>query len=316
MGCYVPAGRVSNDDLARLTGKDPNWFETRTGIRTRARAERDETTSGMACDAVRDLLVRNPRALEGVDLILAGSYTPNDTLATIAHRVQREFNIQGANAMYLSTACTSFVTCLEVAQAYLTTEKASKVLIVVAEHNSLFSSDADPFSGHLWGDGAAAVIVEQTALPTTRLQICGLESSGLGTEGSGADALGLDISSRVINMPNGKEVFTLACQHMAKAVRQILSNHKCSLDELLAIVAHQANVRIIKHVAKDLGMPLDLFPATIAEWGNTGCASIPLTLARWDACRTEDGWLVCVAFGGGYSCGSLLVRAMNSGSAS
>lgn len=128
-GFYVPEERVPNQHFFELNGLTSEWIEQRTGIKTRSKARPDENINTMGLEAIRNALPKLPYDIKEVDLIIAASYSPYDTVATAAHVAQREFQIQEAKALYLSSACSSFVNALEVVEGYFAMGKATKALI-------------------------------------------------------------------------------------------------------------------------------------------------------------------------------------------
>lgn len=306
-GEFVPARVVDNEYFARLTGRPADWFAQRTGIRERRRLEHGQNLNTMAAAAVQSLLAGGAASLDGVDLIIGVSYTPLDTIATLAHVVQRQFSLRGARAVYLSTACSSFMDAIDMAAAYFASGRARKALIVAAEHNSAFSRDEDEMSGHLWGDGAAAVLLEADAQPA-QFEILDVRTRGLADIGHGPESISLNPQAEGLVMRHGKEVFARACHEMANATRSILANNGLGIEDVRLLVPHQANKRIIDHVAHDLGLPGDRAAITITELGNTGCASVAITLHRYASTVAQGEYVVLVTFGGGYSVGSALLR--------
>ena len=308
IGVYVPPGRVDNDRFCELTGKDPEWFVSRTGIHSRSRAAEHESTTSMGCDAVRALLAADSNALDDVDLIIGSSYTPDDTLSTLPARVQREFGIVDARVYFLSTACSSFISALEMARLMLLTGEVHKALIVVSEHNSFYSDDADRFSGHLWGDGAAAILL--TTDPTDALfSVDYVYSRGVACAGKGPDAISLHPAkgSKGLLMSEGRDVFARACEYLADEIRTALAKLKLTLADIDWLVPHQANLRILANVAKTLGLPMERCAVTVDCLGNTGCASIPITIGHV-LDQIEPGQTVAAAaFGGGYSSGAAIL---------
>lgn len=302
---YLPEKIVDNEYFSSLLGKPTNWFFERTGIRQRRRAAPHENVHTMAFDAVR-ALVRDGGSLAGVDLVVGASYTPLDTIGTLAHAIQREFALAGARALYLSTACSSFLDGLEIASLYLKAGKARKALIVAAEHNSAYARDEDISSGHLWGDGAAAVLVGVDSAHA-EFEILDVETRGLGELGHGPEAVMLR-QPVGITMPHGREVFMHACENMARAVRSLLSRNGLNLLDVALFVPHQANGRILTHVAHDLKVPLERFAMTIEDLGNTGCASVAISLHRHGGHVGPGQHVALVTFGGGYSVGAALLR--------
>jgi 3-oxoacyl-[acyl-carrier-protein] synthase-3 len=307
-GEYVPERIVDNEYFSRLTGRSVEWFETRTGIRARRRAAAHENTNSMGVAAVANLLASDPHALTGIDLIVGASYTPWDTIGTIAHAVQRQFGLKKTKALYVSTACSSFTDALELTAAYFDSRRASKALIIAAEHNSLYANDADEKSGHLWGDGAAACVLAKQSRPGA-LAILDIVTQGLADRGFGPEAITMAPRNGGLVMSHGRDIFTQACHEMAASTRDLLRRHEISIDQVRLFIAHQANKRIIDHVIEDLGLPPERAALTIVDLGNTGCASVPITLhrARGRLARGELG--ILVTFGGGYSAGSVLLRA-------
>jgi 3-oxoacyl-[acyl-carrier-protein] synthase-3 len=302
---YLPERVVDNEYFSSLLGKPPSWFEERTGILQRRRAAPDENVHTMAVRAVAALKTQGA-SLADVDLIIAASYTPLDTIGTIAHVVQREFRLQGARAMYLSTACSSFLDALDVAFVYFKAGKASKALIVAVEHNSAYARDDDIMSGHLWGDGASAVLLSRTAT-TSAFEVIQIDTKGLGDLGHGPEAVSLT-AAKGLTMPFGREVFTHACEGMAASIRGLLASNELTVEDVRLLVPHQANRRILDHVAHDLKLPKERLALTIDSLGNTGCASVAIALHRYGHTVAKGQWVVLVTFGGGYSVGTALLR--------
>jgi 3-oxoacyl-[acyl-carrier-protein] synthase-3 len=305
-GEYVPARIVDNLHFSELTGRAVDWFAQRTGIRERRRAGADENVNSMAIEAVRSL-VASGVALAGVDLVIAVSYTPLDTIATLAHVVQREFALRNARALYVSTACSSFMDALDIAQAYIDARRAQRVLVVAAEHNSAFARDEDEMSGHLWGDGAAAVLLSAAPGPS-HFEVLDVQTRGLAWLGDGATSISLNPAAAGLVMRNGKQVFAHACHEMANETREILARNALDISQIRLLVPHQANKRIIDHVAGDLGVPPERAAVTISDLGNTGCASVAITLHRHAHLVKAGEYVVLVTFGGGFSSGAALLR--------
>ena len=218
-------------------------------------------------------------ALDGVDLIIGSSYTPDDTLSTLPARVQREFGITDARVYFLSTACSSFISAVEMARLMLMTDEVHKALIVVSEHNSFYSDDADRFSGHLWGDGAAAILL--TTDPTDALfSVDSVYSRGVACAGKGPDAISLHPAkgSKGLLMSEGRDVFARACEYLADEVRTALAKLKLTLADVDWLVPHQANLRIIEATAKYAGIPMDKVFVNLNRYGNISSATIPVAL--------------------------------------
>lgn len=148
-GFYVPEERVDNQHFLELNGLTSEWIEQRTGIRSRSKAKAEENINTMSMEAVRNALPKLPYDITDVDLIVSASYSPYDTVATAAHLAQHEFHIENAKALYLSSACSSFLNALEVVEGYFAMGKATKALILSADKNSAYYNETDPKAGHL-----------------------------------------------------------------------------------------------------------------------------------------------------------------------
>ncbi len=155
-GFYVPAERVDNEYFLNVNGLTSEWIEKRTGIRSRSKASEGEGHNSMGLAAIKDAMDKSPYPIEDVDLIVSASYSPYDTVATLAHEAQRLYNIDRAKAVYASSACSSFVNGLEIVEGYFAMGKAKKAILVCSEHNTYYANETDPKCGHLWGDAAVA----------------------------------------------------------------------------------------------------------------------------------------------------------------
>ena len=302
IGSYVPEGRVGNDYFKDVNGLTDEWILQRTGISTRSKAAEGENVDSMGMAAVEDALKNLPYPITDVDLIVAASYSVYDTVATVAHMVQQRYKISGAKALYLSAACSSFINGMEVIEGYFAMGKASKALIVCSEHNTYYSNESDPKSGHLWGDAAVAFFVSKERVAPTDIEVLDIYTEGLGDVGKGPGGVKLRPKEDGITMPDGRDVFIHACKYMTYALNKSLANTGKTIDDLKHIICHQANKRIVVQVAHQLGQDFSKFLNNIEELGNTGSASAPLVFVQ-NRDKFGSGELAAlIVFGGGYSC--------------
>ncbi len=307
-GYYIPAERIPNSYFAKLHDKPEDWFVQRTGIRTRSRASAKETIDYMSIHAVQDAVKRLPFPIAEVDLIIFASYSPDDTVGTTAHVIQREFNIENAKTMYISSACSSALNAVEIVRAFFQTGIASKALLVAADRNSTYSDDNDPQHGHLWGDGAVAYFFSTERFGEGDMELVDIETHGLGHIGAGPAGVFLKPKTDGSRMPYGRDVFNQACVYIEKCSREVLDRNGLEVVSLDWFVSHQANMRIVSHVCKELGLPEERTLNNIQELGNTGCGSSLLALAQ-NRDKLKAGDNVCVAtFGGGYSAAAMLLK--------
>ena len=308
-GYYVPAGRVDNQHFFELNGLTSEWIEQRTGIHTRSKAREDENVNTMGLEAVKDALPKLPYDIKEVDLIVAASYSPYDLVVSPAHAVQHEYCIKGAKALYLSSACSSFMNALEVVEGYFAMGKASRALIVSADKNSAYYNETDPKAGHLWGDAGAAFFLSKERVSEDDAEVVEVFTQGLGDLPKASEAVHLRPRHGGIMMPEGKDVFVQACTYMPQNVLQLLENNHFTLDDLSYFIGHQANMRIMMNIAKHLNLPEEKFLHNIEELGNTGSVSSALVYAQNDETRFKKGDLIALTvFGGGYSTGACLIK--------
>jgi 3-oxoacyl-[acyl-carrier-protein] synthase-3 len=311
-GYYIPAKRIPNSYFAELYGKPEDWFVQRSGIRTRARATEKETIDYMSSKAVENALRTAPFPITEVDLIVFASYSPDDTVGTTAHRIQREYGIDGAKALYVSAACSSAISAVEIIGSFFTSGIATKALLIAGDRNSTYSDDNDPAHGHLWGDAAVAYFMSTEKFGAGDIEIVDIETKGLGHIGAGPD--GVYLRPRTdgigIGMPNGRDVFNQACTYIEKYSREIIVRNGLGVDDLNWFVSHQANLRIVSHVCRELGLPMERTLNNIEELGNTGCGSSLLSLAQHRDNLSSGDNIVVATFGGGYSVGAMLLKAL------
>jgi len=307
-GYYIPQTRVPNEYFTQVNGLTSDWIYQRTGIKTRSRASEKETMNYMCEEAVKDALDNLTYDIKDVDLIIFASYTPYDTIATVGHHIQREYNITDAKVFHVSSACSSAVNAFEIIHAFFSSEMAYKALLICADRNSTYSDDADCMSGHLWGDGATAYFLSSRACTASDPEIINISSQGLGHIGHGPQGVHLAPKNGGLQMPHGKDVFIQACTYITQNTKNIVEESGYTIDDLTYFIGHQANMRILKNVIGQLNIPEERLLSNIEELGNTGSASAVLVFAQ-NYEKYQSGNLVCLSvFGGGYSAGSCLIK--------
>lgn len=307
---YLPTTSVFNEYYTRLVGLSDEWIFKRSGIRSRLKANMNENTNTMAIDVVKAALDKLPYSIKDVDLIVGATYTPYDTVGTLAHAVQRFFNIVKARVISISSACSSFINAVEIVEGYFATNKAHRALVVGSEHNTAFSDDMDEQSGHLWGDGAGAVFISKEKTSGEDIKIIDVTTSGLGHIGKGTEGVYLRPNEGGLKMPFGKDIFVNASKYMISEVKNILKKNHIAIEKIVHFIPHQANSRIIAQVAESLGLRNGELIMNIEDMGNTGCASTMIGLSQnWN--RFKKGELIVITvFGGGYSSGAMLLEKL------
>ena len=268
---YLPETRVPNSHFEELNGLTNDWIVERTGILERRKAGEEENTHSMAVEAIKNLQTQNIK-LDDVDLIVGATYTPYDTIVTLAHKVQFYIGVNEIPAVTLSAACSSFLNAMELVEGYFAMNKAKKALVVLSEHNTAYNHEDNTKFGHLWGDGAAVLVVNKEKTSTSDVKVKQIITGGAANSGNAIEAVTLRPIHGKLSMPNGRDVFINACNYMAKMTLDILKSNNLEMSDLSYLITHQANFRIAKNVAENLEIPLEKTLNNIQYLGNTGCA--------------------------------------------
>ena len=305
---YLPELIIPNEYYTRLIGLSDEWIYQRSGIKKRAKAGVDENTNTMAIEAVKSAAEDLPYPIENVDLIVGATYTPYDTIGTLAHAVQEYFDIPRARAISVSSACSSFINAVEIVEGYFATGKSRNAIVVASEHNTAYSDDGDGQSGHLWGDGAGAIFISKERCSEKDIRIVDLNTTGLAQVGKGLEGVTLRPNDGGLKMPFGKDIFVHATRYMILEIKEILKKNNLTLKDIGHIIPHQANSRIIRSIAESLGLKNGRMILNIEDIGNTGCASTIIALSQNREKFEKNELIVITVFGGGYSSGSMLLR--------
>jgi 3-oxoacyl-[acyl-carrier-protein] synthase-3 len=310
LGCHVPERILSNDDLAKLVDTNDEWITSRTGIKERRIARDDEALTDIALPACRRALEMAGAEPASIDLVVVATVTPDMSFPSAGALIADELGMPDAAAYDLSAGCTGFVYAVAQAHAMLAAGLANRALVVGGDVLSKILDWTDRSTLVLFGDGAGAVVME-------RVEQGGFLGFELGADGGGGANLWLPGSgSRLFDEPdrlvkmNGREVFKFATRVMVTSAEAILDECGKTIDDVDVYVPHQANVRIIDHAARKLGVPEGKTVINVQKYGNTSSGSIPLALAdAADDGRLEPGKLVLLTgMGAGLTWGSALIE--------
>jgi 3-oxoacyl-[acyl-carrier-protein] synthase-3 len=309
-GSYLPERVLTNRDLESLVETTDEWIVTRTGIRERHIAAEGESTSDLALAASRHALAAAGLRPGDIDLIVLATSTPDMVFPASACILQKKLGIRHGAAFDVQAVCTGFIYALAVADQFIRSGMHKRALVVGAEVFSRILDWRDRATCVLFGDGAGAVVLGASEEP-------GILSAHLHADGAYADILNTPgqvcrgaVSGDPTLKMDGAAVFKLAVRVLEESAHEALSANGLSIADVDWFVAHQANVRIITHTAKKLGIPMDKCVVTVERHANTSAASIPLALdvAARDG-RIQPGQLVLLeGVGGGFTWGSVLLR--------
>lgn len=305
---YIPSQVVANDYFFAINGLSDEWIIERTGIRERRKASSEENTHSMGLNAALALSECLDFSPAEIDLIIGATYTPYDTIVTLGHHIQKALDLPDVPVFTISAACSSLVNAMEIAMGFFSMGRSRRALVVASEHNSGFNNEFDKKSGHLWGDGAVALLLSTERLSEQDLEVIDITTGGAAHVGKAMEGVRLRASEGRIDLPNGRDVFIHACEFMGSVTRKILEKNGYSIAEMAYFIPHQANLRITKRIAADYQIPSEKILSNIQYLGNTGAAGCGIALSEnWSL--FEPGQLVALSvFGGGYSYGAALLR--------
>lgn len=304
---YIPSTIIKNDYYEKLTGVTNDWLIQRTGIKERRKTTATENTNSMAIESVKAGLDHIDFDIEEIDLIVGATYTPYDTIITLAHAVQNYLNISNIPVVTVSSACSSLLNAVEVVQGYFSMNKANKALVIVSDNNTLYNDDSDKVSGHLWGDGACTLFISKERINGGDLHIKDIITRGAANKSKALHSINLRPGHDGIKMPDGKDIFINACCYIKDVAIEITRKNNYLIDDINYLIPHQANRRITDHLIKSLSIDDSKVISNIERLGNTGCAGCGIALSeQWNRFKKGDIIVVSV-FGGGYSYGAMIL---------
>jgi len=326
IGSYVPERVVTNDELSQWMDTSDEWIIQRTGISERHWVAPDQAPSDLGLAAATVALEDAGVAAEDLDMVLFATIASDHFFPGAACYLQAKMEIPGIPAIDVRQQCSGFVYALSMADQFIRSGFAKRLLVVGAEIHSkgLDISTEGRDLAVLFGDGAGAVVVEAAEVdgPDSGAQVL---SSHLHADGRFAEELWLPgpgmayerfmdqgMLDDKVHYPamNGRAVYVNAVKRMGEAVTEALEANDASIDDVDLFFFHQANLRINEAVGSKMGIPPEKIFNTIQRFGNTTAATIPLGMHEAvKAGVLQEGMLVCLAaFGSGFTWGSALLR--------
>jgi 3-oxoacyl-[acyl-carrier-protein] synthase-3 len=316
-GWHSPTRVLTNRDIEDLVHTNDEWIRTRTGISERRIAGPEETTSSMCVLASQKALAEARLTARDIDLVICATTTPDYLLPATACLVQSRLGADRAGAFDVNTACSGFLYALSIGSQFIQAGNYKRVLITAGEVLTRFTNWEDRSTCILFGDGAAAVVLEATTQPF------GVLSSVLGSRGDidgmltiegggGARPASVEtVASKdhFIRM-RGNEVFKMAVRNMVSACHEALHRAGLHIGDCQAVIPHQANHRILVATQVALGLAPNQMYVNVDRHGNTGAASLPIALGEYlqkNPADVGDNFLL-VAFGGGLTWAASVLR--------
>jgi len=308
-GGYLPEKTLTNDDLSKMVDTSDAWIYERTGIKSRHIAARHESAASMAEMAARQAIESAGIDANEIDLIIVATGTPDRVYPSTACLLQQRLGIRKAFAFDIQAACSGSLYALNIADQYIKSGAANKILIVGSELCSRIVDWTDRSTCILFGDGAGAMLLGSSLQP-------GVMSTHIHSDGEYEDLLycpnpnaGLEKNGPGYITMRGNEVFKVAVNTLERIADETLDANGIDKSAIDWLVPHQANIRIIAATAKKLKMSMDQVIVTLETQGNTSSASVLLAFneAVRDG-RIRRGQIVLLeAFGAGFTWGSALI---------
>ena len=317
LGAYLPEKVLTNRDLERMVDTSDEWITTRTGMKERRIAADHEFTSDMGFAAAKQALQAAELKPDSIDLILCATLTPDHLFPSTACLIQARLQAENAAAVDIQAACTGFIYALSMAKAYIESGIYRKILIVSPEKLSSIVDYQDRSTCVLFGDGAAACVVE-----ANRTKGLIIDHVNLGSDGTKADLMVLPAGGA--KMPaseetvrnrahylqmEGRETYKNAVRRMESSIKDCMGAMNIEEEAIGWLIPHQANMRIIGSLAKRFRVPEDRVFLTIHKYGNTSASSVGIALNELIRGETvaDQEKVMLVAFGAGLTFGSALL---------
>ena len=310
-GGYLPKKILTNYELSKKIDTSDEWITSRTGIKERHIADKNQLNSDLAFEAAKRAIKNSKIKASNVDLIIVATSTPDNTFPSTATKVQAKLGIKKGFAFDIQAACTGFIYALSIADNYLSNNQATFALVIGSEIFSRILDWKDRSTCVLFGDGAGAIILgkqkknKKSRIISTELYSDGRFYNLLYVDGG----VSLNQKAGYLKM-NGKEVFKHAITKLVKIVKLNLKKNNLKINDIDWIIPHQANKRIMVSTAKKLKIPFNKFLMTIENHANTSSASIPLTLdfAISKKIIKRNQLILFEAIGGGLTWGCSLLK--------
>ena len=310
IGVAVPSNVVTNADLESTIDTSDHWIRSRTGIRCRRWATSSVSTGDLAVAAGKSALQH--AGLAHVDRVILATTTPNHPCPATAPWVANQLGMGHIAAFDVSAVCSGFLYALALGSETIRSGSASSTLVIAAETFSRLLNTDDRTTSVIFGDGAGAVILQQSDGVSDHIGSIVLASDGADYDaiivpaGGSRHKLATKVADRYFAM-DGRRVFQTAVLRMAAAIRDVLAQDRLSIQDCDWLVAHQANKRILTAVAHQLSFPTERVIVDLDRYGNTSCASIPLAIAHYSTNFKPGERILLTAFGGGTTWGATTI---------
>lgn len=316
IGAFLPEYRLTNEELSTWVETSDEWIMQRIGIKER-RILKEEgwATSDMGAAAIKELLEKTGTKPEEIELLICATITADNPLPAAANIINNKAGLVNAWSFDLNAACSGFVYALTTGAKFIESGQYKKVIVMGADMMSSITNYKDRTTCPLFGDGAAAVLLE----PTT--EDLGVIDHINRVDGAGSQYLQMKAGGSLRPASNetvyndehfvyqeGQTVFKYAVSNMADVAVEMMEKNNLTENDLAWLVPHQANMRIIDAVGRRMGIDKERVMVNIQKYGNTTAATIPLCLYDYESQLRKGDNIILVAFGAGFTWGSVYLK--------
>lgn len=316
-GSYVPERVISNEQLELFLETSDEWIQSRTGIKER-RISDTEDTSDLCAKAAKQILANAGVDAKEIGFVIVATMSPDYLSPSTASLVQDKIGAHSVMSFDVNAACSGFIYALSIAEKLMQSGSFRYGLVLGGEVMSKIVDWNDRSTAVLFGDGASGVLLEHTSEESF---VLGEDIHADGSRGEALTAGKVAFSEKWGPQPatpldllqmDGRSIFDFAIRSVPKSIMDLTEKTGTHFEEVECIIAHQANYRILKAIAKKLKVPVELFASNIHKYGNTSAASIPILLdelvAGGELVLGSKKKVILTGFGGGLTWGSMLIQ--------
>ena len=317
IGSYTPQYILTNDEISTFVETSDEWISKRIGISERRilKSEEGKGVTYLAEKALDDLKSKNDFDPLSIEAIIFATSTPDYMLPNSASLLAHKTGMKNAFGFDLGAACSGYIFALEVAQAFITSGKYKKVLVVSGDVLSTVTDYLDRNTCPIFSDSCSVSLLEATT------EDIGITDSILHSDGNSIDHLHM-LGGGSINpashetvdnrmhfiWQDGKVVFKRAVTEMSNACTEVMKRNNLSIDDIAWVIPHQANIRIINAVAERLDIPMNKVTVNIEKYGNSSAGTIPLCVQEWESQFCRGDKIILTAFGAGFTWGATYLK--------
>lgn len=310
---YVPDDILDNEMLSKMVDTSDDWITTRVGVKERRILHEKGKGSGyLGTRAVQKLLAETGTDPQEIELVICATSNPDYRFPSTASVIAHDAGLRNCYAYDIQAACAGFIVTMQAARAYICSGLAKKIIVVCAEKMSSMTDYEDRSTCPLFGDAAAAVLIEPTE------EEVGIIDGEFSVDGEGLSHLLMKAGGSVKPATHetvdarehyiyqeGRAVYKHAVNNMLNSSLEVMNRNGLTPDNINYFVPHQANLRIIEAVAQRAGIPDEKVLVNIEHYGNTSAASIPLCLDEFKSRFRKGDRIMMTAFGAGFTWGAM-----------